>query len=39
MRKLSCLILLSLFLTACDAKDECLNAGGSWQEETKTCQK
>lgn len=39
MRQYGLIALLGLLLTACDAKDECLDAGGSWQEETKTCQK
>lgn len=39
MRNLSLMIFLSFALIACDAKDDCLDAGGSWQEESKTCLK
>lgn len=32
-------LLLSTTLTACDAKDACLDSGGSYNEETKQCER
>lgn len=28
-----------LLLSACDAKDQCLDSGGSYNEQTKQCEK
>ncbi|SAY51337.1 hypothetical protein [Neisseria weaveri] len=41
MRKILFLVavLLSLALTGCDAKDACLDQGGSYNETTKQCEK
>lgn len=41
MKKLLIIPLLigTLFLAGCDAKDQCLDVGGSYNEATKTCEK
>ncbi len=37
--KLTLIVVATLMLTACDAKDACLDSGGSYNEETKQCER
>lgn len=37
--KLTVIIVAALTLTACDAKDACLDNGGSYNEQTKQCER
>ncbi|EGK09337.1 hypothetical protein QG083_05230 [Kingella kingae] len=33
------ILSMSLLLTACGAKDKCLDLGGRWNEATQSCEK
>ena len=33
------IVMTVLVLTACDAKDACLDSGGSYNKETKQCER
>ncbi|WP_256462113.1 hypothetical protein [Moraxella nasovis] len=39
MRMLGLMLCCTLVLSACDAKDECLDGGGHYNEQTKQCEK
>lgn len=39
MRYLPMIAMCLLVLSACDAKDQCLDSGGSYNEATKQCEK
>ncbi|MGK8252628.1 hypothetical protein [Moraxella lacunata] len=39
MRYLSFIIVCVFALSGCDAKDQCLDNGGSYNETTKQCEK
>ncbi len=39
MKKILWLVLFGSLLTACDAKDDCLDNGGQYNDVTKVCEK
>lgn len=39
MKKILWLVLFGSLLTACDAKDDCLDNGGHYNDATKICEK